>query len=88
MEERTGVSIGKRRHEERFDSHLERLRSDAEVVEAQVHGKGETHQVELADVFILVLIDGFEPAGVAHGKGAIVTFRALKARFTAPLSGD
>ena len=43
------------------DAKLERLRNDPQIVQAKIEPERETHQVPLAHVFVLILIDRLEP---------------------------
>src|SRR5438477_7787128 len=88
MEERAGDRVREGRHEQRFETYLERLRNDAQVVEAEIHCEGETHQIEFAHVFVLVLKERFKPGAMAQGKIPVVTLDPFLDRFAAPLRRD
>src|ERR1700686_1042908 len=48
MKERPRDRFGKWRNQECFRTYLERLRGNSKVVEAEIQGKGQAHQIELA----------------------------------------
>ena len=80
--------LGKWRNQKRFRTDLKRLRGDTKVVEAQIQGKGQAHQIELAHVFVFVFEDRFEPAAVTAAEIAVVPHDPLLHWLAAPLGRD
>ena len=65
--------LGKRWRFQTLDSHLERLRYDPQIIQTEIQQEGQSHEVELTHVFVLVLINGLKPAVIAHGEISVVT---------------
>src|SRR4051794_5741951 len=71
-----------------FVATLERLGGYPQVIKAQIQQEPEAHQLEVADVFILVLVHGFEPPIVASDETPVVRFHQRLHWFASPLRPD
>ena len=61
---------------------------DAPIIQAEVEAKCQLHEVELAEVFVLVLVERAEPAAVAGGEVAVMFIYPARDRLAFVLRGD
>src|SRR5437667_1267877 len=88
MKERNRGRGRKNRFGQRFSASSERLRSYAESVKTHIQQKRQAHQVEIAHVFIFVLVNRLKPTVVAPREIPIMPGDQRRKRLSSLLGQD